>query len=353
MSTADEAAALVLRYGWNGTCYQVLNEGMERWFSAEHDVLVGFVCAGRTVIVAGAPICAAERLPSAIEEWETYASSRGWRVIYFGAEERLRNALRCSKDHVEIVLGSQPEWSPRSFAHAVERSASLRAQLNRARNKEVVVEEWSAEKAEDHPELRRVLQEWLSTRGLPPLHFLVEWATLSDLRDRRIFVAQRRGEVIGFVTLCPAPARQGWLTEQFVRGTRAPNGTVELMLYHAAWAVAVDDGQYFTMGIIPLIAPDKYADQSEPVWLGAVRRWARSHYVRFYNFRGLSEFKTKFLPDHFVPVVVIVRDSRFKFSHLRAIVRAFTRGSPEVALAIGLGKAIKTELSRALGIFCL
>ena len=67
--------------------------------------------------------------------------------------------------------------------------------------------------------------------------------------------------------------------------------------------------------------------------------------MRFYNFRGLSEFKTKFHPEHWQPVVVIVKDHHFRLRHLRAIGRAFTRAAPELALASGIGRAARAEIA--------
>ncbi|MBS1707205.1 MAG: DUF2156 domain-containing protein [Armatimonadetes bacterium] len=336
------ARKLVLDHGWNSTCYQVLNPGIERWWSSDRHSMVGFVRSGGMAIVAGAPVCAAHRLEATLNEFGSYLRREHLQVCFFGAEGRLQSQLDRQGGTVSVVMGSQPEWSPREFVEALESDASLRAQLNRARNKGVVVTEWERERAERHPGLEGVLHDWLASRGLPTLHFLVEPETLGDLRDRRVFVAERAGRPVGFVTLCPVPARKGWLTEQFVRGPDAPNGTVEVMLYHAAQAVAHDGSDYLTMGIVPLVAPSGLG--TDPVWLRVVRGWARAHYTRFYNFRGLSEFKSKFHPTTWQPVVVVVEGDRFTWRHLRAVVRAFTVGPPEFALVGGLVKAVRAEL---------
>lgn len=338
----ERARLLVLRHGWNSTSYQVLNEGIELWFSKDQEALVGYVRVGKTAIVAGAPICALERLPEVVREWEAYADSLHLNICYFAAEGRLQSCLETSKEHTQVVLGSQPEWSPSNFVSAVGHSASLRAQLHRAQNKGVVVAEWSREQAENNPELWAVLREWLANRGLPTLHFLVEPDTLGDLRDRRIFVAERHGGVIGFVTLCPVSARQGWLTEQFVRSKHAPNGTVELMLFHAIQAVQ-KESKYATMGMVPLVHRGGSAFD-DPRWLAFMRQWSYAHFHRFYNFRGLDLFKSKFHPDQWTLVVVIVRDSTFRFRHLRAIAQAFTIKPPEIAFLTGVRKAVHDEL---------
>lgn len=342
----QEVRQQILKSGWNSTCYQITHDSLHHWWSADKTALVGYVLSGRTAIVAGAPVCELEALAGAVDEWEAFAKSKGWTVCYFGAESRLQSLLAASPKHVSSILGSQPEWTPQEFVSKIHRFKSLRAQLNRARNKEVTVREWSSDEVRENPQLASVLQEWLNSRGLPTLHFLVEPQTLAEPEDRRFFVACIQERVVGFVTLCPVPARRGWLTEQFVRANSAPNGSVELALYEAIQAVANRQDEFVTMGIIPLVAPTLPQTTHDPWWLKLIKQWAQSHYSRFYNFKGLAQFKAKFLPTRWQPVVVIVRAERFTLLHFRAIARAFTIISPELAMIQGLMKAAKIEIGR-------
>lgn len=39
----ERARALILEFGWNATAYQLLNPGMELWFSRGGDGVVGYV----------------------------------------------------------------------------------------------------------------------------------------------------------------------------------------------------------------------------------------------------------------------------------------------------------------------
>ena len=225
--------------------------------------------------------------------------------------------------------------------------ASLRAQVNRSRNKGVRVSEWGCEKATSHPELRRVLGEWLATRGLPTMHFLVEPETLDFLKDRRIFVAERDGVVVGFTVLCPIPLRKGWLTEQFVRGQGAPNGTVELMVDYAVRAVHGEGADYVTMGIVPLSQNVEQEDEI-PGWLRFTLRWVRAHGRRFYNFDGLNWFKAKFHPDRWDPVYAISSEPRVSFRTMYAIAAAFTDMPPWLAVLRGGARGIRQEFRWAL-----
>ncbi len=348
---SEEARALILEFGWNSTCYQLLNQGIDHWWTEDRRGLVGYVRSGNMAIVAGAPVCAGPELARTIRSWELFVESQGMQVCYFGAEARLQCHLKGLPQYVSVNLGCQPEWDPNQFVRAVEDTPSLRAQINRAKNKGVVVREWTRSDQHRISLLTGVLAEWLENKGLPPLHFLVEPDTLGNLKDRRIFVAEVCGNPVGFVTLCPIPAQNGWLTEQFVRSTSAPNGTIELALYASAVAAREMGSDLFTMGIVPLLTRIPTDNSTDPTWLKSMRRWAQAHYSRFYNFRGLCEFKSKFRPPDWQEVVVIIKDDRFKWKHLRAIGRAFARKAPELAALQGLWKAAELEadgLARSL-----
>ncbi|HET7564477.1 MAG TPA: DUF2156 domain-containing protein, partial [Gemmatimonadaceae bacterium] len=278
------ARALVLRYGWNATAYQILNPGISHWYTARSDAVVGFVARHGVRVVAGAPVCERQRLPAVAAEFESAARAAGERVCYFGAEARLESVYQRQSSHSMIALGAQPSWDPRGWPHMIATRASVRAQLNRARNKGVAVEEWSADRATGNPQLQRCLDEWLASRPLPPLHFLVEPETLALLYDRQVFVAVRDGEPVGFLVASPVPARNGWLIEQFVRGYRAPNGTAEVLIDAAMRTLAAQGATYVTLGLAPLSRHARAVPG--PLWLRVLLGWVRLHGRRFYNFEG-------------------------------------------------------------------
>ena len=338
-----QARELVLRYGWNATAYQIINPGIELWFSSICEAVVGFVRARNTLVVAGAPVCARERLADVATEFEHSAWRDGKRVCYFGAEARLESLYRGATTHSMVLLGAQPTWRPLNWLKIISHRASLRAQLNRARNKSVSVSEWPSPQAAGHPVLQYCLQEWLATRGLPPMHFLVEPQTLERLADRRVFVAELKGQVVGFLVASPVPLRNGWLIEQIIRGRGAPNGTAELMIDAAVRAMAEEESDYMTLGLSPLSRRATISQEENPFWLRWLLSWAQAHGRRFYNFDGLDAFKTKFHPERWEPVFAIFNAPHFTPVALYAIAEAFTKGSPIRTVAGALLKAAQTE----------
>jgi phosphatidylglycerol lysyltransferase len=327
----------VLTHGRNATCYQILNPGFRRWFASEGDAVVGYVSAAGVRVVGGDPVCPPERLAAVVAAFEDEAAGP---VCYFGAEEHLAEVLRSRGPSDRLVLGAQPLWGPESLLRAFASKASLRAQVRRANNKGVIARRWLSEETTGHRGLARCLADWLATRGLPPMHFLVEPETLDRLVDRRVFVAERHGVPVAFLVASPIPARSGWLIEQIVRGSegdrRAPNGTSELLLEAAAADLVACGAELVTLGLAPLSGRGGGATSPEidPPWLirlllAGVRRFGR----RFYDFDGLESFKAKFQPDAWEPIYAIAGERRFALRSLYAIAGAFGGVSPPVFLA--------------------
>jgi phosphatidylglycerol lysyltransferase len=325
---------LVLQFGWNATAYQIVNPGIQRWFSSAHDAVVGYVEHYGVRVVAGAPVCRTSKLAGIVQEFEADSAPRN--VCYFGAEQRMIEALPCDASHTQIVLGAQPAWKPADWNSMLSDHASLRAQLHRARNKGVAIERWENDLAAEHPELQRCLTEWLRTRGLPPLHFLVEPQTLSRLFNRMVFVARHHERVVGFLVASPIPLRHGWLIEQNIRGRDAPNGTSELLIDTAIRAMAEEGARFVTLGLSPISRHAALLKEKNPPGLQFVLDMVRAYGRRFYNFEGLDNFKAKFHAPHWETVYAISNESRMSLRTLYATAAAFAGENPLRMLARGM-----------------
>lgn len=346
-SPLEQARTLVLRHGWNAMAYQILNPGIRRWFSADGDAVVGYVSAHRFRVVAGAPICPEERLAEVASEFAADARRAGRWVCYFGAQDRLIRGLAERGPMSSLLLGAQPFWNPLHWPAVIAGKASLRAQLARARNKGVTVSPWRTADAESQPALQRCLREWLERRGLPPMHFLVEWNILPRLLDRRLFVAEQAGQILGFLIASPIPLRNGWLIEQIIRGRAAPNGTNELLLDTAIRAVGSEGASYVTLGLSPLSRA--VSQEPPPPWrIRLLLAWVRVHGRRFYNFEGLEHFKSKFQPEGWEPIYAVTNRPRISLRTLYAIAGAFGGTSPVLFIGRALLRALRQEARWAL-----
>jgi phosphatidylglycerol lysyltransferase len=304
--------------------------------------VAGYVKRHGFLLVVGAPVCAESDLPQATAEFEAFARDRGCRVCYVCAEERLRRVFEGRPDHATVAAGAQPAWDPRDWETILKSRGSLRAQLRRALNKQVRVEEVASGDAAADPELATVLKSWLKSRGLPPLHFMVEPDVLRGaIGERIVFAARRHGHTVAYLVASPIPARNGYLLEELARARGAPNGVSELLIDAAMRRFAGEGRDYVSMGLVALA---RGSFDGNPWWLRTMMRIARAHANRFYNFRGLESFRTKLSPARWEKIWFITNEPRFSMRALYAIGAAFSGISPVRAIGMGILKGIGEEI---------
>ncbi|MGE5323743.1 MAG: hypothetical protein ACM3SW_12820, partial [Actinomycetota bacterium] len=64
------ARELVFAHSLNPIAYQILNPGIQHWFSHRGDAVIGYITSNRVRVVAGAPVCSPRRVHAVVEEFE-------------------------------------------------------------------------------------------------------------------------------------------------------------------------------------------------------------------------------------------------------------------------------------------
>ena len=293
--------------GRNSTASQILNPGIRLGFGVGETV-VGYVRRNSWLLVAGEPVCPLDALPAAVEEFGA-AGRAGPRSLLCLASDSLRDLFAGSADHSIITMGAQPVWHPADWPGIVRTRSSLRAQLHRSLNKGVRIERMNPGDGARDAEIGRTLSDWLASRRLPPMHFMVEPDVLSGVtNDRLLFVARREGRIVAFLVASPVVARNGYLIEELARSPRAPNGTAELLIDAAMGRFTELGCTYVTMGLVALASGTV---PENPLWLRSLMYIARAHANRFYNFRGLERFRAKMHPAYWEKIYAISNERRF------------------------------------------
>jgi lysylphosphatidylglycerol synthetase-like protein (DUF2156 family) len=311
----DRVLALLRRYGWNATSFQILEPGFRYWFDDGDSACVGYVDTGRAWVAAGSPLAPTERLAEACTKFAAAAAAAGRRACWFGAESRFLAA----SGWPGLRIGDQPSWDPAAWDAGVRASKNLREQLRRARAKGVVVRRATADELlPEHPtrvQLDALVARWLGARTLAPMGFLVQVHPFALPDERRCFVAERDGRVVALLAAIPIYARRGWFFEDFLRDPDAPNGTIELLIDAGMRAAAAEGIAYATLGLAPLsgdVGP----------WLRAARKLGKP----LYDFEGLRAFKAKLAPTAWDPIYLAHARGRSALVATVDALTAFARG---------------------------
>lgn len=346
----DAVRSAVRRYGWAFTAEQAANPGLQHWTDGDAVVAYararGALAASPVRVAAGDPIGPRDRLAKIARAFEADARAHGATVLWFGATEAFARAHAAPA----LVIGAEPLIDLRGWDDTVASKASLRAQIYRALNKHVQIdalEVGSAGWKVALPELHDVLAAWLSTRGMPSLHFLAEPNVLAAPGDRRFWIARHRHRIVAFLSLAPVAARPAALAEWILRRPDAPNGTAALLVDQAARACRADGIATLSLGLVPLSTRAPLSPQRPSPAVRALLRWTRAHARRFYHFDGLERFKAKFEPDRWEPSFLLTSEARITLGALHAVADAFAGAvSPEALVGRAVADAARDELRR-------
>lgn len=329
-----QVLALLERHGRAPTSFQLLEAGNRYWFDGPPDAptaVIGYVEAAGWRVVAGEPVCAPGDTAAVVRRF-----AAGGRVAFVGAERPFIDALAAAGlPHDALVIAEQPDFDPAGYTLDGPARRSLRAQVNRARNKGVRVRRVEAEELADRPgalraEIERVLARWLASRRMSVMRFMVDVEPFTHPERRRYYVADHGDEPVGFLAAVPVYGRDGWFLEDVCRTPDAPNGTAELLI-DAALADARDRGDgYVTLGMAPLAGVD-----GGPGPHRRLRRfmlWCAARAGALYDFSGVHRFKARFRPDRWTPQHLVAVPGPVGPAALRALLTAFAGGLAPFAL---------------------
>lgn len=303
--------ALLKRHGEEATAFQVL-ESSYRYFFADDDACIAYVEVGAAWVAAGSPIAAPSARATALSAFLTAARAQRKRVHFFATEQPLPT-LRA------LAIGEQPVWDPQRWVSRLGRLRSLREQLRRARAKGVRVRALSSDELEapaQRMRLTRVAERWLDSRTMAPMGFLVQVEPFRFSSERRCFVAEVAGSLVGFAAVIPVPGRNGWFLEDLVRDPKAPNGTSELLVDAVMRWAASEGCNWLTLGLAPLSG-------SVPGPLAKIRELC----APLYDFSGLRAYKAKLRPDSWQPIYLCSPPNVSAFVALYDSLHAFANGS--------------------------
>jgi phosphatidylglycerol lysyltransferase len=164
--------------------------------------------------------------------------------------------------------------------------------------------------------IEALIERWRRDKPMAPMGFLVDVQPFDFAEERRYFVAERDGAVVGFLAAVPVYQRSGWLLEDFLRDPGAPNGTAELLVDAAMAALGEAGSRYVTLGLAPLSGPVSG-------WLRAARRLSSP----LYDFAGLRAFKAKLRPHAWEPIYLAHAPGTSSHLALVDALAAFAHGS--------------------------
>ena len=231
------AAAIVRRWGADTLAPFALRND-KNWFVAGESLVAYRVVRG-VALVSGDPIGPPEADGAALEQFLSFARSRGWRTAVLGASERLASTYR-SLGLVPVYHGDEAIIDTSAFSLEGRRLRSVRQAVHRVQRGGYQADVlWAGDASPAlRSELTAVEHAWL--RGRPRTGFTMELDSLFRLDGHdAAFVVGRDadGRVSGFLHLAVCPASRSVSLSCMPRLPGSPNGlTAWLIVTAVTWA---------------------------------------------------------------------------------------------------------------------
>ncbi|THA22688.1 DUF2156 domain-containing protein [Streptomyces sp. A1277] len=308
----DMALDAVRRYAEadNPSAYFAFNDGNSYFRLPDVPGLIVYRPVGGYLVQFGGPFApfapsgpagARERL---LRGFVAYAESQGRRIVSVQVQS---GDAQLFVDHGFTVnqMGASYAVDLADFTLAGTRFMQLRNKIKRALRAGLVVEE--VPYAEWAERVEKLDTAWLTTKGegVKPLEFLVGQTGGRHQALRRLFVARRDEELVGYVSYAPVyGSRAGWMHDLSRRVPDAPPGVMEAVNKAAIDVFREEKERWLHFGFTPftsLTAPQFPGHSRAFHWF---MEYLWEHGAHIYPARTQLDYKLKWAPQVVLPEYV-------------------------------------------------
>ncbi len=306
-SEAHRVEALLRAYGDSSVGWFALADDTDYFFSATGRAVIPYRFESDTLLGIGDPIGPDEELGPLLEAFERYCRERDWAFAFFQARpERL--ALYAARGWRALHVGEDPVLDPAAFTLEGGAVANVRRSARKAETAGVVVRHFRADAAAWDPatlpagwteQMRAVADEWLRAHHGGEKGFCMGRFDPRRLGEAWLAVAvhEASGRIEAFATWVPIPARRGWAFDLTRRRDDAIPGVMELLVTSSVAEARARGDAVLSLSLSALASvASAPGEPDESPEARRARAFLTEHLARFYDFKGLFQWKKKFDP---------------------------------------------------------
>jgi len=287
------ARAILEAHARSSTARLALFDDKAYWFSPE-ECVIAYVVKGRIALALGDPVGPAAHLSAAIAGFRDYAARHDWQVAFYETHPELLDAYRAAGLQ-PLCIGHDALVDLAEFTLEGKAGKALRPPLNKLRKlgyRAAVADPPLSE--ELLQELREVSDAWLSEKHGNEKQFALGWFDDEYLRHGPVMlVRDPDGRLRAFANIIHAYQRNEASIDLMRHVADLEPGTMDFLFIELlSWAKETGY-ESFDLGLSALSGVgEKAADPA----IERSLRFIYEHVNRFYSFKGLHHFKSKFHP---------------------------------------------------------
>lgn len=261
--------------------------------SDAHDAFLMYQVKGSSWIVMGDPVGPRERWPELLWGVRDLAdAAQGRLLLYQISGSALPLAIELG---LKIVKYGEEALVPLdSFSLEGHRARGLRQAVRRLAREGATFEMIPASEVPSlMPQLQAISDQWLASKGHKEKCFSLGRFDPGYMAQFDCAVVRYEGRIVAFANIWATPDKSELSLDLMRHSDDAPSGTMDFLFAQLMlWGQSEGYGR-FSLGAAPLSGIDPR--RLSPLWAKAAAM-VYKHGERFYGFRGLRSYKSKFVP---------------------------------------------------------
>lgn len=266
-------------------------------FSADGRAFIMYGRWGRSWVALFDPVGPVEAWPDLIWQFIETARSNGCRAVFYQVSPR-GLAYYADAGLRAFRLGELAEVDLTRFEMKGGKWATLRHQVGRGQRDGL---EFSVVDPADVPailpELAAISDAWLAHHNAREKGFSLGAFDPQYLVTQPVAILKCKGRIVAFANILLTGTREQGSVDLMRFSSEAPKGSMDFLFAQVMEYLKAQGYRRFNLGMAPLSGMSSRS--TAPVWDRAGRTFYE-HGERFYNFKGLRAFKSKFHP-HWQP----------------------------------------------------
>lgn len=300
--------ALAREYGDSTVVAFAYADDADHFFSENGRAVIAYRFEADTLLVIGDPIGPPEEIPGLLVAFERFCREHDWLFAFYQARpERLRDYR--ARGWSAVHLGLDPVLRPARFTLEGSALGTVRRAVNKLAREGLEVRHWvpganafdpGADPDHVLDALREISAEWLHDRAGGEKGFCMGRFEPTALGESWLSIAwnPQARRIEAFCTWTPIPARRGWALDLMRRRRGSPSGVMELLVVRAVEHARERGDELLSLSLSALVKVDANGKPKDPAQAeDPARAFLIERLSRFYDFRGLFDWKRKFAPE--------------------------------------------------------
>ncbi|MCX6054371.1 MAG: phosphatidylglycerol lysyltransferase domain-containing protein [Chloroflexi bacterium] len=290
----QRATEVVKRFGRTALARPVLFEDKSYFFTGD-DSVIGYAAYGRGAISLGDPICPPERVSESIIAFRDYCRRNDWQPAFVSTlPDNLEDYIAAGFD--SICLGYEAIVNLAAFSMEGKENRDIRYATNRLEKLGyTAVVHQSPLDSDLYARLHEISDAWLTSRHGGEMHFSDGWFNEKYIQSEPVMVIHAAdGSPTAFANLVPEYQKNELTIDLMRHLPMVEYGTMEFMFVRLLQYAKENNYITFSLGLSAIVGVgEKPDDPRVEKALHTLSEFAS----RYFNFKGLHNFKEKFHPD--------------------------------------------------------